>query len=184
MKERCTEIAPLLEEFVDGRLPPKKEVAVRDHVAECPACRVQAEKAREIAQALTDLPPVRCPDRVLRAIEDATRRARPNPSLLEKARSLGPSTLWRTAAVTAAAAVLCALLIGHFAGRNQPPATRYSERETIEARQAARESLRRVVGVMSRTERREVRMLLNDQLPETLRKSIRNATPFHKGGNT
>ncbi len=42
----CEELHPRLLDFVDGDMPPQQKAAVRDHLAECPACRAEVDQLR------------------------------------------------------------------------------------------------------------------------------------------
>ena len=183
MKERCSEVSSLLEDFLDGTLPDKQEVEVRKHLSECSACRLEMETAREVIQTLSTLPEIRCSEHTRRIIEETTLRKEARPSILERMRFPGELPFWKTASLAvAAAAVICLLLFHPFAARQRQTPPRYTNQEALEARAVARQGLVRVAGVISRTERKAVSGLLRKDLPDTVRRTIRNATPFRKGG--
>ncbi len=168
-----------MEEFLDGLLPEKETSLVQEHLRECPRCLEELRAASSVLDALRTLPELRCPEHTLRLIEEATVRRQRTTSLLERLRDF---PLWQSASVAVAgAAVVCVLLLTFF-DRDQPVVPAYTKHEALEARAVARESLVQVVGIINRTERKAVSGFLGDRLPGTLRKTIRSAAPFRKGG--
>jgi anti-sigma factor RsiW len=182
MTKSCSEINPLLEDFLDGTLSPGQKSLVERHLRDCSACRLELESARNVIDSLKALPEVRCTDRALRLIENATLREEEQMSLLERIKLRGDFSLWRAAPVAVAGAAVVLLLLLTVVDRDRPTRPEYSTQEALQARVVARESLVQIVGVINRTERKAVAGFLKRNLPDTLRKTIRSVTPFQKGG--
>jgi anti-sigma factor RsiW len=172
----------MLEEFLDGTLTERQKSVVEEHLKECPACVQELQGASGLVEALRTLPEVRCPDRAVRLIEDATRQRKPAMSSLEKTRTLGDFPFWKTSSVVAAGAVVLLLLVLTLTDRDKPSVPQYTKQEALEARTVARNSLVQVVGIINRTERKAVSGFLKDNLSGTIRKTIRKVAPFQKGG--
>ncbi len=48
----CTLAKGMLHEAIDGRLPPRKSGELREHLAECPACRAEEASLRQVGDLL------------------------------------------------------------------------------------------------------------------------------------
>lgn len=48
----CRKFLELIEPMVDGRLPPREEAEVRDHVGSCPSCAAEEESIRRVGALL------------------------------------------------------------------------------------------------------------------------------------
>ena len=53
----CSEFASRIDGYLDGRLHPEDEKALRNHLAECPVCAEEAEVAQDLRQPAARLPP-------------------------------------------------------------------------------------------------------------------------------
>jgi len=61
----CHDIDALLDEYLDGSLPPAERSLVDAHIADCPACRSQAEALRALLAEARALPNSVMPERDL-----------------------------------------------------------------------------------------------------------------------
>ena len=61
----CTAVAPLMDDYLDDKLPPEQRTMVESHFADCPACRVEAETLRSILAGARALPRSVRPERDL-----------------------------------------------------------------------------------------------------------------------
>lgn len=48
----CTRTTELLQDAIDGRLPPREEGVLREHLAGCAACRAEEESLRQVGDLL------------------------------------------------------------------------------------------------------------------------------------
>ncbi|UCE17797.1 MAG: zf-HC2 domain-containing protein [Gemmatimonadota bacterium] len=64
----CKKIDSLLESFVDGDLALDLSQDIRDHVADCPDCRIKLQLAKDIAAELHCFPQQTCPDSVVQKV--------------------------------------------------------------------------------------------------------------------
>ena len=183
MNAPCREIRSLLDPFLDGDLRGKEKSRVRKHLKECPSCRSEVTKEREVVEMLTTLPEIRCPEKVVRRIEEATLDQEKKDSLLNRMKFFAESVHWRTVTVGVAAAAIVFLFVVHpYSDRDQPFQSPYSQEEVLKARNQAKWSLAHIAKMMNKTEREVVENVLLKKLPQTVRKSIRNAVPLFQGG--
>lgn len=74
----CSGFEPLLERWADGEAAADESLRVREHLSECPACRLALRAAtelhRRIAQSPAPAPPPDLEDRIHRALADRPRR--------------------------------------------------------------------------------------------------------------
>ncbi len=80
----CAWVRERIDPLLDGELAASEEVALQDHLADCPACRSELALARSLQGALRDgLPPLTCPPEVSQQVlaiarrEEAERARRP-----------------------------------------------------------------------------------------------------------
>ena len=52
----CSEFASHVDGYLDGRLRPEDEEALRNHIAECPACAEEADAVKDLRQRAARLP--------------------------------------------------------------------------------------------------------------------------------
>ena len=52
----CSEVVSRIDGYLDGRLRPEDEEALRNHIAECPACAEEADAVKELRQRAARLP--------------------------------------------------------------------------------------------------------------------------------
>ncbi len=52
----CSDLASCIDGYLDGRLRPEDEEALRNHFAECPACAEEVEVAQDLRQRAARLP--------------------------------------------------------------------------------------------------------------------------------
>jgi len=87
--------------FVDGELPVEARAALEAHLADCEACRTQAEGERALRERLRALPPVEARPRLERAVRWRIARARTRTRRLASwiglAASLVLAVLWARA---------------------------------------------------------------------------------------
>ncbi|MDZ7661429.1 anti-sigma factor family protein [Thiohalophilus sp.] len=100
----CTTFQQQLDDWLDGQLPPTVQDALQDHLQQCERCGQQYARARELQQALHDLPVVPpSPDFARRVMQHATRPRRTATSG------------WLKGSI-AAGALVTALFAGYLAG--------------------------------------------------------------------
>ena len=171
-----------MEDFLDGGLSEAQRALVREHLNECPACRLELEAARSVVKTLSTLPQVKCSKPALRSIEEATLKEKSRASLLERILYPGDFPLWKTASIALAGAAIVLLIVLTAPEKERPIQPAYTAEEALRARTLARENLGRIVGLINKTERKAVRGFLKDNLPRTVRRSIKRSAPFQKGG--
>lgn len=70
----CTQFQHQLNDWLDGKLSAAEQAALQAHLQQCDSCRQQYASARELQQALRDLPvPAPSPDFAHRVMQRATR---------------------------------------------------------------------------------------------------------------
>lgn len=100
----CTTFQQQLDDWLDGQLPPTVQEALQDHLQQCDSCRRKYATARELQQALRDLPVApSSPDFARRVMQHATRPRRTATSS------------WLKGSIAAGALVI-ALFAGYLAG--------------------------------------------------------------------
>lgn len=183
MNVPCLEIRSLFDQFLDGDLRKKERSRVKKHLKECPACRSELAKEREVGELFTALPEIRCPERVTRRIEEATLGRKTKDSLFRRIKVVGGSYHWRTVSVGVAVVALVFLFVVHpYINREPPVQGPYSQEEVLEARNQAKWSLAYLAKTMNRTEKEVIENVLLKDIPQTVRKSIKNAVPIFRGG--
>lgn len=109
----CNQLAPRIDEFMDGDLPAAEVAAIERHLVECAACRAVHAIETELRSALATLPVARPRDGFFeQAMAHASRRRRRGD--LERAGGLGAYAL------AAVATVVLAIGVMTFAGRFAP----------------------------------------------------------------
>jgi hypothetical protein len=101
----CNEVKPRLIEAVYGEVPAEFRAALEEHLAGCPACRLEYAKLEQADQAL-DLVPERT------AAVDLSRLYR-----VATARSRQSARRWRRAAIAAAAVLVVVSAVAMWRGR-------------------------------------------------------------------
>lgn len=61
----CRDVAPLIDEYLDGKLVPEPHAMVERHLADCPACRAEVESLRSMLAEVHALPRSVPPERDL-----------------------------------------------------------------------------------------------------------------------
>jgi len=184
MKQDCTDLAPLLEKFLDGDLDSNSAIPIVDHLALCSACRQEVDQERMLQEALSTLPPEVCPEPIVGQIARATYLAEPT----QPAGAFGRSWLprWgRPRLVGFSAAVLAAMLLFLFLPRDrlpEPNDSQFSPTEVTAAREQAKLSLMLTAQLIQKSEIVAMRDVLGEQLPQAIRKSLWNAFDRSKGG--
>jgi len=119
----CSEFASHVDGYLDGRLLPEDEKALRNHLAECPVCAEEAEVAQDLRQRAARLPRSLDPPRDLWP-EIATRIT---------AETVVQGRFVRRALMAAAAAALVAgsVVTAYMVGRSQT-GTIVENRQVIE----------------------------------------------------
>ncbi|MCK4303647.1 MAG: zf-HC2 domain-containing protein, partial [Candidatus Eisenbacteria sp.] len=69
MKSQCDKIRSELDRFLDEDLPNRDRLRVAEHLKNCPDCRAELERERQLMDAMAELPRLRCPERVIQQIE-------------------------------------------------------------------------------------------------------------------
>jgi hypothetical protein len=123
---RCRWYRRRLVDYGDGALPRAEEQRVEAHLRQCPACREESAALREIPTALRAAAAPNPGDEFWRLQREAVGRAignvpAPRPSWWRARWAEGWRLEWRCYPVAAAASVLVAIAVYHFAA--SPPAT-------------------------------------------------------------
>lgn len=59
----CRKALELIEAMIDGRLPPREESEVRDHIGSCPSCAAEEESLRRVGALLREWTSARVAER-------------------------------------------------------------------------------------------------------------------------
>ena len=52
----CSDFTSRIDEYLDGRLRPEDEEALRDHLAKCPACAEEVDAVEDLRRRAARLP--------------------------------------------------------------------------------------------------------------------------------
>lgn len=177
MVEDCGDVKHLLEPFAEGDLPEDRASIVRNHLLECPGCRLDLERTCKVAEFLGSLPDIRCPEEVLLGIDLATCGGKGAGRPSGRFRFIGSLLNRRTLAVgAAAAAAALVLLLYPIVKHGYRPGLGYSEQEVSVARAEARWTLTYAAGLIGKEGRGAVNGVLGEELPRILKKSLSSST--------
>ncbi len=160
----CDRIRAAIQERLDGTLAGGDDLAIRGHLAGCPACREFESGLRRVQDALRALPPTPMPDEVLDAVWDRTVRAR------ERRRELPALHFgWKLAV---AAVLLAVALLAVFFRYSPPPAPRRAPdpAEIARADRDARRVLLLVSQAFHSAERAAADQVLAGEVSPTIRR--------------
>jgi predicted anti-sigma-YlaC factor YlaD len=167
----------LFDRFLDEDLSGQEMSRVKEHLAECSACRLELQKEREVITLFEHLPELRCPEGVLRKIETATLVEEKEAAPIRKSKFVFTPLRWpASSAVLAAAVIILLVVVLFFPGQKTPPSAQFSRVEVVNARNAAKWSLAYAAATMSQENKKIVEGALGEYLPRTVRSSLRNAT--------
>jgi anti-sigma factor RsiW len=178
----CEDMQKLFEPFLDGGLPRRERKRLEAHIEGCVACRDALSEERAVVKALETLPKFRCPDRVTRRVEATVLGGTERLSLFERFLPRGGFP-WRfVTAGLALATVIVLVIVRPLMERPPTPPVAYSEEDAGLVRDQAVWSLAYVAKTMEKKERNVLEEVLLNDLPETVRNSLKNAIPLLKGG--
>lgn len=182
MNAPCEDFRMLFEPFLDGGLSKRERIRVKKHLKACPACRSELDREREVVDLLSALPEAKCPENVVRKIEEETFGREKKKSYIKRWVFGGQRFRWGTLSVgVAVVAVIILLVVQPLGDRSQPDRVQYSQEEVQKAKDEAKWSLAYLAKVVGETERNVVEDVLLKDVPSTLRKSIRKTIPIFGG---
>jgi hypothetical protein len=182
MTGNCSEVRNLFGKMLDEELTEEERKHMREHLARCSACSSLLEEELQIKRTIESLPEAVCPERVKRNIYAATiqrdtlSRQHCIPLFFRSHTGL------KAAAFGALAVVLFLLILGYPPQnyRNDPEG--HYHQEILKARKLARWSYVYAAQVIENKNQAAVSHVLDEELCQRVRDSIRNKIPFFNGG--
>lgn len=172
MKIDCTQCGPELAPYAAEELDAGTRASVAEHLADCPDCRRELARERDLRRSLASLPPLACPPevgrRVLAAVaaeQAAARRRR-----------------WTAGAGVglAAAALAGALLLRP--GAPVAPTTTYSPEQIAAARRELIQTVTLTARVLDQAGRGTIANVFSERLPAAVAGSLRLLDDPTRGG--
>ena len=164
MKDDCTKITALLDEYVDDELSSRQKKIVAAHIKKCEKCRAKLQEIIQLSAIVHTLVKEPCPDKVVEramhfiAPAGRTARVRDFFALLKH-----PDNVWRFAAGLAAATALVVFLaIWPWRSDTTVPGDVYTEAEIAQARV----DVERALGYISRAIQKTQSTLENEVVPK------------------
>jgi len=152
----CAEVWDRIDAWIDGDLEPAEASVLEVHVEGCAACDEERRLAVEICAELRGLPELDPPDRVIKAVHDATA-----PTIGEKVRGLLDAITWRPAPAVVALVVIVVLVMVVFPGRRSGT-PQYTDQEVARAAEETKLALAYVSSITRRAEIQARRKVFED----------------------
>jgi hypothetical protein len=180
----CNEIQVLIEKFLNHDMSRQERQDFRKHIRNCPDCRTEFEKWQKVEKTLSGFPKQKCPNRVLENIYSNTIGSKPKSVRRIRFRGFTNHAGWKWAGAAVAFGLILLFTIIHPMGdRNKIEEISYSQEEALRAREQAKWSLAYVAQVIHKSEKTAIDNALLIELPQTVRKAVKNTVPILKGGS-
>ncbi|MBN1779832.1 zf-HC2 domain-containing protein [bacterium] len=177
MNETCKTSQVLLDRFLTDELSSQELKILEIHLESCAHCQ-QVIEGEPFEKSLKNLPPLKCPDRVIRQVQAAIQK--------EKAKARHTHMLkwhWRQtvmAGLVAAATVVVLTLFPDRSIHEEKPA-QYTEEEIEQAREVMKWTMAYTAQKMKRSETKVIDDVFTSHLPKSVQKSVRKVLPILKG---
>ena len=190
MNQQCHKTRSLFGPHLDGELSTRATRRLEAHLEACPQCRAELEAEQQMADSLSTLPRMACPQRVDRKIMARLDEEPGQGRFSDRLGRILGSPGWKT--VTACAAALVVVLLFYPIEPEAPVSTeaalagddgRITHQEAYQARQRAKTSLAYVAQLIQDTEKETVNDILSKKLPKAIRSSLLRVVSVKKGGS-
>jgi hypothetical protein len=180
----CNEIQILIEKFLNHDITRQERQNFRKHIRNCPDCRTEFGRWQKIEKELSGFPQQKCPDEVLDKIYSNTIGLKQKSVHRIRFRIFASHTGWKWAGAAVALGLILLLTIIHPIGdRNKIEEISYSQEEVLKAREQAKWSLAYVAQMIQKSDKTAIDNALMIELPQTVRKAVKNTVPILKGGS-
>jgi hypothetical protein len=180
----CHEIQILIGNLLNRELTRKERRTFRKHIRNCPDCRTELEKWQKVEKVLSSFPRQKCPSRVLDNIYLNTIGSEEKNIHRIRFLSFPGHAGWKWAgAAVALGLILLLAVILPIINQNNIEEISYSQQDALKAREQARWSLAYVAQVLRKSEKTAIDNALMIELPQTVRKVVKNTVPILKGGS-
>jgi hypothetical protein len=180
----CNEIQVLIEKLLNHDMTRQERQDFRKHIHNCPDCRTEFERWQKIEKELSGFPRQKCPDEVLEKIYSNTIRSEQKNIRWIRFRDFAGHAGWKWAGAAVAFGLILLFTIIHPIGdRNKIEEISYSQEEALKAREQAKWSLAYVAQIIQKSEKTAIDNALLIELPQTVRKAVKNTVPILKGGS-
>ena len=163
---RCEDVQPILDAYLSGELHPETRETVGGHLAECRACKTEAEFAHEVGEMLSDLPRPEAPPEIFDQVASYVRSHPGRSSIrwIDGLRSVFSRLHLRP--LPAALASICLIFLATFGAHHQ-----YQQYRIENASREFSFAMHTVRYAMQKTE-----FVINERLPsEQVSETSRNA---------
>ncbi len=180
----CHEIQILIEKLLNHEMTRKERRDLQKHIRNCPDCRKEFEKWQKVEKALSGFPTQKCPNEVLEKIYSNTIGSK-QKSIRQIRFRIGPGYAgWKWAGAAVALGLILLLTVIHpIVDKKKIEEISYSQEQALKAREQAKWSLAYVAQVLRKSEKTAVDNALMIELPETVRKAVKNTVSILKGGS-
>ncbi len=180
----CREIEVLIEKLLNQDITRNEKRNIQKHIRKCPDCRKEFEKWQKIESILSGFPSQRCPDKVVDKIYSNTIGSEPKSVHPIRFPSFAAHPGWKWAGAAVALGLILLLTVIHpVIEQKKSGKISYSQEEILKAREEAKWSLAYVAQVLHKSEKTAIDDALLIELPQTVRKVVKNTVPILKGGS-
>ena len=180
----CYEIQILIEKLLNHEMARKERRDFRKHIHNCPDCRTELEKWQKVEKVLSGFPRQKCPNRVFDNIYSKTIGSEQKNIHRIRFRSFPGHAGWKWAGAAIALGLILLLAVIHpIVNQKKIEEISYSQQEALKAREQAKWSLTYVAQVLRKSEKTAIDNALMIELPQTVRKVVKNTLPILKGGS-
>jgi hypothetical protein len=181
---RCREINAMIEKLLNHEMNRKERRLFQKHIRQCPNCQAELEKWKKVEDTFSDLPELKCPDEVLQSIYANTCGLKQKAKRGIQFQMLPKHVGWKWAGVGVAVGLIILLTVVYpILNKNKIKEIPYSQEEILKAREQAKWSLAYVSQVLQKSEKEAIDEALMIELPQTVRKVVKNTVPILKGGS-
>jgi hypothetical protein len=201
MNLHCKKSIENKDRFLDGELTGKERRQFLRHLKDCPECRLEFAREKQIIDWIANLPTLTCPEKVTRRILTETGFRKERTSFLKTLENWVGSHKWQSFSLGFAtvSVVVLFFLLNPFAEKEFDTTIQYTQEEIEKARNQAlwslayagkkiqdenptKETLIKVGESINQASKNVVENIIMKNLPGTVRKSLQNAVPLLKGG--
>jgi hypothetical protein len=179
---KCQQINAMIVKRLNHEMNRNEKRLFQKHIRQCPDCQAELEKWEKVEEIISNLPELQCPDEVLQDIYTSTCGLK--QKVRHRVQQLPKHIGWKLAGVGVAVSLIILLTMVHpILNKNRIEEIPYSQEEILKARKQAKWSLAYVSQVLQKSEKKAIDDALMIELPQTVRKVVRNTVPILKGGS-
>ena len=180
----CNEIQVLIEKFLNHELSKLEKRDFRKHIRHCPDCRTEFGRWQKVEKELSGFPRQKCSDEVVNKIYSNTIGLKHKSVHRIRFQIVPGHTAWKWAGAAVALGMILLFTVIHpIFDQKKTREITYSQEEILKAREQAKWSLAYAAQVIQKSERTIIDNALLVELPQTVRKVVKNTVPILKGGS-